>query len=140
MLGDDLDAALPELRAHALSRMRARVTIRRTTGDTTLDEGTGAEVPVWAVVGTDVPFRLDGASTGDGGSRTVTIGGVEFEQATGIGHLPYDWTALADGDYVEVTGGQWAGTVVKVVKATKKDQATARRVPIQEVSRPAEWE
>ncbi len=82
------------------------------------------------------PFRLAGSTSGDGGSRSVTIGGVTYEKATAVGHLPADTTNLRDGDLIEVTAGEWAGSVFRIVEAVKKDQATARRVPVEEVARP----
>lgn len=138
-LQDAISAELPLLRVEAEARMLSRVTVHRNTGDTAQDEGSGLEVPVWATVHTDIPFRLDGSSTGDGGSRTVTVGGVEYQQATGVGHLPHDTTDLADDDFIEVTAGEWTGSVYRIIEATKKDQATARRVPVVEESRPGEW-
>ena len=106
------------------------------TGKTTAN---GLEVPTWTAVHTDLPFRLAGSSTGDGGTHTVTVGGVEFQQATGVGHMPASIADLKDNDLIDVTSGEWAGTVLRVVEATKKDQATARRVPVVEVARPTEW-
>lgn len=126
-------------RRAALARMTSTATVRRPTGRTTQDEATGREVPVWAVVHTDVPFQYAGSSNGDGGTRRVEVGGVEFQQATGVGKFAHDLTDLADGDHVEITAGEWAGTVLSVVEAVKKDQATARRVPVVEVDRPEEW-
>lgn len=128
---------LPFLRAEAESRMTARVAVMRKTGDTTIVDG--LEVPEWATVYADLPFRLAGSSTGDGGTRSVTVGGVEFQEATGVGNLPADTTDLADDDLIEVASGEWAGTVLRVVEASKKDQATARRFPVVEVQRPEEW-
>ena len=110
--------------------MTSRVTIRRTAAPTTVD---GYEVPGWSTVATAVPFRLQGGST-----KAVTVGGVEFQEATAIGHLPAG-TDLADGDLLDITVGEWAGSVFRVVEAVKGDQQTARRVPVVEVPRPEEW-
>lgn len=132
-----IDAELPFLRNEAESRMTARVAVMRKTGGKTVVDG--LEVPEWAAAHVDLPFRLAGSSTGDGGTRTVTIGGVPYQQATGVGHMPADTTDLEDSDLIDVSSGEWAGTVLRVVEATKKDQATARRVPVVEVPRPTEW-
>lgn len=132
-------AELPFLRSEAVARMTSRATIRRKMGRTAQDEDTGVESPVWAVVHESLPFRLAGSSNGDGGSQTVNIDGIEYEQATAVGHLPASTVDLADSDYIEVVSGEWAGSVYSVVKATRKDQATARRVPIAEQARPSEW-
>ena len=118
-------------RVAAEARMTSRVDIRRGTGGTTTVDG--YEVPEWSTAQTDVPFRLAGGST-----KTVTIGGVDFQEATAVGHLPAG-TDLADGDLLDITGGEWAGSVFRVVEAVKGDQQTARRVPVVEVPRPEEW-
>ena len=111
--------------------MTSRVSIRRSTGGATLVDG--YEVPEWATAQTDVPFRLQGGST-----KTVTVGGVDFQEATAVGHLPAG-TQLADGDLLDITAGEWAGSVFRVVEAVKGDQQTARRVPVVEAPRPEEW-
>lgn len=119
--------------------MSSRATIHRKTGQMTQDESNGLQVPVWAEVHTDLPFRSDGGSAGDGGSRGVTIGGVTFEEATGVGHVPATTIDLQDGDLIEVTDGEWAGDVWRIVAAIRYDQKTARRLPIVEAARPEEW-
>lgn len=113
--------------------MTSTVAVMRKTGDTTTDEQ-GYEVPEWETVHYDLPFRLVPK-----GSRTVTIGGVDFESATARGDLPWDTTDLADDDFLEIVSGEWEGSVFRVVEAIKGDQRTARRVPVEEVPRPEEW-
>lgn len=83
----------------------------------------------------DIPFRLDDPSQ----QRTITVGGTDFEQATHLGHLPWDWTDLRDDDLLEVTVGESTGRVFEVVKAMRADQKTALRIPLREVSG-REWE
>lgn len=112
----------------------SRATVRRLTGDTTPNPVTGYDDPEWAPVHTDLPFRLVPK-----GSRAVTVGGVEYEQATARGDMPADTTDLADGDLIVLTAGEWAGTVLSIVEAVKGDQRTARRVPVVEVQAPEEW-
>jgi hypothetical protein len=119
--------------------MTSRVTVRRKTGNMVQNEETGEEVPEWLVIHTDLPFRLDGSSTGDGGSHEVNIGGVTYEQATAVGHFPALTADLEDGDFVDVTSGEWPGAVFSIVAAVRADQKTARRLPIAEESRPEEW-
>lgn len=133
-----IEQALPALRAEAESRMTSRVTVRRLTGDKTQDAD-GFDVPEWEDVHTDLPFRCDSGGSSDGGSRSVTIGGVTFENATGVGHFPAATTDLADDDLLEVTSGEWAGDVFRIVAAVRYDQKTARRLPIVEAKRPKEW-
>lgn len=138
MFADSLNDALGELRGHALARMTSTANVRRPTGRTA-QGADGLEANVWDTVHTGVPFGLGGSTSGDGGSRRITVAGNEYQQATGIGRFPHDLTDLADGDHVEVVAGEWAGSVFAVIEATKKDQATSRRVPVVEVSRPSEW-
>ena len=126
-------------RAMALARMTSRCRNLRRTGRQPQDESTGEQSPEWLVIHVDLPIRLDGGSSSDGGSRTVSMDGFSFEEATGIAHLPASTTDLADGDYIDVTAGEWPGFVCSVVKALRADQKTARRVPIREESRPDEW-
>lgn len=126
-------------RAAALALMTSQVVVmRRVEGDSDQDEDSGLETQEWAVVDLDVPFRLDGSSTGDGGTRSVTIDSVTYQQATGIGHLPHD-QQLADDDLLLITAGEWVGSVYRVIEAVKRDRATARRVPVVEESPPTEW-
>ena len=128
-----IEAELPFLRAENTAAMPSRVDIYRKTDDTTTDEN-GWEIPVWEVVAYDVPFRLVGGDT-----RKVTVGGVDFQEATARGDFPWDTFDLADGDLVEVVEGEWADSVFRIVEAVKGDQRTARRVPVVEVPRPEEW-
>lgn len=118
--------------------MTSRVTVRRKTGSTTTDSD-GWKVPVWAVVYSELPFRLGGSNQGSAGTRRVTLGDEEYQQAVRVGNLPAATDDLRDGDFIEVTDGENAGRVLRIVEATWQDQATARRVPVVEVDRPGEW-
>jgi len=128
-----IEAELPNLRAEALARMTSRVDVYRKTDDTTTDAD-GYEVPVWEPIHYNLPFRLVGGDT-----HAVTVGGVTFQEATARGDMPWDTTDLEDNDLLDVTSGEWVGSVFRVVEAVKGDQRTARRVPVAEVSRPGEW-
>lgn len=132
MLGDDLDAALVELRAHAASRRRSTCDVGRETGETTTVDR--LKVPALALQHTAVSLRLKTA-----GTAAVTIGGTVYETATAAGHLPFDLVDLVDDDVIKITAGEWADTYWRVVKATMQDQATERRVPLEQTSRPAGW-
>lgn len=147
----ELRAALPELRAHAESRMGAQkggatVAVRRRTGQMTTAEN-GLEVPEWATIHADMPCRIGGANSGSAGYRTVDVGdGVEFQAAVRVVSFP-TWIAdreadpdLANGDLIEVTAGALNGRVYQIVEADPADQQTARRVPVIEAVRPEEWE
>lgn len=134
-----LDDALAQGRALRESvRLTSRVTVRRKTGRQAQSETTGEQLPVWSLVASEVPFRL-GTGGSDGGSRTVVVGGVAFEEASAVGEFPAAFDELADGDFLEVTSGEWSGAVFSVVAAVRADQKTARRVPVREESRPDEW-
>src|SRR5690349_12791389 len=113
--------------------MSSTATVRRKTGVMVQNEETGEEVPEWEDVYTG-PFRYVGGQT-----RTVTIAGIEYQEATGRADFPHDTTDLADNDLIDITAGEWAGTVLSIVEAVKGDQRTARRVPVVEVARPEEW-
>lgn len=135
--GVEVEVALTDLRALAEARMLSTVRVGRATGGTTTAPN-GLETDEYADVHIDVPFRLDGGSSGDGGSRGVSVGGVTYEEATAVGHLPVG-TTLEDNDLIEITAGEWPGTVWRVVAAVMADQKTARRVPITEASMPDGW-
>ena len=128
-----IEAELLFLRAENTAAMPSRVDIYRKTDDTT-EDANGWQVPVWEVVAYDVPFRLVGGDT-----RKVTVGGVDFQEATARGDFPWDTFDLADDDLVEIVEGEWADSVFRIVEAVKGDQRTARRVPVVEVPRPEEW-
>lgn len=134
-----VDSAVYAGRMAAEARMQSRVTVMRKTGDVDPVEDNGYETPEWASVYIDLPFRSTGAGTGDGGSRGVEIGGVRFEDATGIGSVPAATLDLQDDDLLLVTSGEWADDVFRVVAAVRYDQKTARRLPIVEEPRPEEW-
>lgn len=130
-----IEATLPRLRAEAQARMTSRVTVRRKTGHMVQNESTGREVPEWEAVHADLPFRLVPK-----GQRVVEIGGVEFSEATARGDVPFDTDDLQDDDHLDITAGEWAGTALRLIEAVKGDQRTARRLPVVEVPRPAEWD
>ena len=121
-------------RLAAEARMLSRCTIRRRTGRMAQDEDTGAEYPVWETVAADVPLRLAGEST-----RAKSVPGGELQVARRMAHLPVV-TIPADGDYLEITAGENAGLVLEVLEADWADQKTARRVPVEAVQRPEEWD
>lgn len=118
--------------------MTSRCTIRRKTG-TTVDPGTKFTVGVWVTTYTALPLRLSSDSTGPTQSRRVETAGVEFELAMRTVHLPASTSNLKDGDLIDVTSGDNAGMVLRIVEADWADQATARRVPVVAAQRPEEW-
>ncbi|QSR28888.1 Hypothetical protein CFH99_0060 [Nocardioides aromaticivorans] len=132
-----VDAAVAAGRLAAESRMTSRCTVRRKTGASAVVDG--FKVAAWAVVHADLPVRVGGASRGANPARRDDLGSGEVEVAVRTAHFPYSTADLADSDYVEVTSGENAGLVVRIVEATWQDQATARRVPVVSVVRPEEW-
>lgn len=118
--------------------MLSTVVVRRKTGQMAQDETTGEEVPVWSTVYTG-PFRLGGTDRGSAGTRTENIGGVELQVATRVGHFPASTNGLSDGDYIDITSGENVGVGLRIIEADWQDQSTARRVPVESVTRPSEW-
>ena len=133
----DIEAGLTELRSYAEARMTSRCTVRRKGGPPVLVDG--FKVPGWTVVHTDLPVRIGGTTRGASTARRDDIGAGEVEIAVRTAHFPAATTDLADSDYVEITSGENAGLVLRIVEATWQDQATARRVPVVSVVRPKEW-
>ena len=125
-------------RQAAEARMTSRVTVMRATGGTTTGPD-GFQVPEWATVLTDVPFRLGGAPQGSSGYRTVTVGSSEVQVPVRTGHFPALFVDLADNDLILVTAGENVGIVLRIVEADWQDQATARRLPVVGTERPEEW-
>lgn len=117
--------------------MLSTCAVRRMTGRTTQNESTGEEVPVWDVVYTG-PFRL-GTSTGNSPTRTEDVSGVEVQRALNTAHFPVSASAITDGDLIDITAGENAGAVLRIVDAAWADQRTARRYPVESTERPGEW-
>lgn len=129
---------LPAMRARAESRMTSTIVVRRPDPANPVTDEHGYRQPGWTDV-YDGPFRLAGAKASGSGSRTVTVGGVEVTVAVRTAHFPAGTTGLADDDLCEVTGGENAGVVLRIVEASSQDQATALRVPVIEAQRPTSW-
>ena len=132
-----LQGALARGRAAAVERMLSRCTVRRKTGATTVIDG--VKVPVWAVVHTALPLRLEGKTDSASQSRRVETAGVEYELALRTAHFPVTTTNLTDGDLIDITSGESAGLVLRIVEADRSDQTTARRMPVVATQRPSEW-
>lgn len=130
------DAELQEHRDDAAALRVSTATVRRRNGYTTVG---GAKVPNWTDVVVGSPFRLGGANSGSAQTRTVSIGGTEVQVAVRVGSFPVSVDDLADGDVIEVTGGENAGMFLEVVESAWQDQATARRVPVVQMQAPEGW-
>lgn len=124
-------------RRAAEARMTSRCTVRRRGGPAVVVDG--FKVPAWTVVHSDLPVRVGGVSRGANPARRDDLAAGEVEVAVRTAHFPYSTADLADSDYVEITSGENAGLVIRIVEATWQDQATARRVPVVSVVRPKEW-
>lgn len=128
------------LREYAEWRMDecSRATVRRITGRTEEDPLTGARTPVWDVIEADLPCRLAGSSNATS-SRTVTAGDVEAQVSTRELHVPATTKTLRDGDLAEITAGENAGAIYRLIEVDARDQATTLRIPVVAVTRPEEW-
>jgi hypothetical protein len=122
----------------AEARMTSRATISRKTGQMVKDDN-GYESPEWLIVATDIPMRLSGMAANSSPYKTGTPGGGVMNYAARVLHFPISQSDLANDDLIEITAGENVGTVWRVIEATWQDQATARRVPAEQVKRPTEW-
>ena len=132
-----IERAVSRGRAAAEARMTSRCTIRRKTGNMVLDAD-NQQVPEWEIVYTGLPVRV-ATPQSSARSRTQTPGDVEIERATPRDDFPASASDLADNDHVDITSGDNAGDVHRIITAGWSDQATARRCPVEAVERPSEW-
>lgn len=99
MLGHDIAAALPELRAHAESLMVDTLLIEGPTGNKTLDPVTLAEVDEFAEVYSG-PGRIQ--RPGSLSPREQVSGGFEFGVKALLAQLPLSATGVTPGMRVTV--------------------------------------
>lgn len=138
MLGDDIAAALPELRAHAESMMVDSCTISPSAPSSrTWDEATGAytETPPLAVY--SGPCRLRQPNQAE---REAFAGEAEWTQWGVVLSLPVDSsTGVGVGMVVVVTACSWdaslVGASMRVVGPHGQSHATARRLRCVRVDR-----
>lgn len=115
------------------------VTLKRKSGNAVQNETTGIEAQTWTQTYA-TPARLSSQGSKRGaGAKGLTPGGVAWEQADRILHLPATVTDLVTGDVAQITAGESTGTFWRVLEATRHDQMTARRVPVLQVDRPEGW-
>lgn len=122
-------------RRAAVARMTSRADILRPTGDLTTN-AEGFEVPEYEVIYMDLPCRIDTGGNSNGGSAGVDVGGVTYEEATGVAHFPHPSELLANDDIVLITSGDWPDDCYRIVAAIRYDQKTARRLPIAQEPKP----
>ena len=132
MIGDDLAAVLPELRAEAESRMRDTVTVRAVAG-TEPDPLTGDDVVTYAdepVYQGKCRVRIDSyaqPTTADSAGSTVTSQSRQL-------HVPWDAPEILDGHVAFLADDTFTprlrGVVYRVTGAHEASDTTAQRVPV----------
>lgn len=138
MLGADIAAALPELRAHAESLMVDSATVRRIDPDnpTTTDPVTLEEVPNYVTVWSG-PCRVQ--RSGALSQQETSPGGYEFGVGSILAQLPLSATGIVRGDTLTVTAvgdisdPDLVGVVTTVQANLTKTHATKRTLVCEEV-------
>lgn len=126
MLGDDVAGVLPELRAHALSRMTSTAHVERVLG-VTADPMTGADVVQVETVHAALPCRVKAVR---GGLRSATVDGLSIPEAPDELHVPWDTSGLAVGMRATITASRQSaliGHVYRLQRAHVGDDQTAQR-------------
>ena len=129
-----VDNILASGRRAALARMTSTAAVRRKTGSAMVGD---LLQPTWTTVAT-VPCRLSNPPRGASTTTSRTVGDLEIETATRTLSVPVGTPLQAD-DFVQVTVGELAGHVFRVIEATAADQQTALRVPVISTQAPQEW-
>ena len=136
MLGHDIAAALPELRAHAESLMVDACTITRAgSGVSTIDEATGTVVPPAGTTVYDGPCRVQRPGTST--APRADTGGYEIGVGTLFAQLPIDATGVRRGDTFTVTGAtdpDLLGVDARVEANLAKTHATKRTLICEEAT------
>ena len=132
MLGDDITAALPELRAHAESLMVDECVVERRTGRV-LNEDTLEYVDQWAPVWSGqcrVQVRQTQPAVEDTAGRVFTV-------TDAVVQLPVTGAVFADDDRVTVTASRHdpalVGVVFTVLSREVKTHPVMRRLYVSEV-------
>ena len=126
MLGDDVAGVLPELRAHALSRMTSTAHVERVLG-VTADPLTGADVVTAATVHAALPCRVKASESA---IQPRDVAGVDIPERPDQIHFPWDTAGLEVGQRVTVTASRnpiLVGRVYRLVRSHIGDDATAQR-------------
>ena len=137
MLGDDIAAALPGLRAHAESLMVDTLLVEVLTGDVTTDPVTLAEVPEWAEVYSGLGrIQRPGALS----PREQVTAGFEFGIKSLLAQLPLSATGVERGMRVTVvevgplTDPDLLDVVATVQANLSKTHPTKRTLVCEEVA------
>ena len=137
MIGDDLAAALPELRAQAESMMRDTVLVERANGGFTRDPVTLEDAPTFDAVYSG-PGRVQ--RSGQLSPHETVAGEVEFGVNALMVQLPLSAAGIRKGDRVTVTSvGPASDPDLLDLKATvqanlAKSHATKRTLVCEEVT------
>ena len=128
MLHDGIAAALPELRAHAESRMTRTCLVRAVTG-VDADPETGADVPTYGPTLYQGPCRLRDRQYGStaldlSGTAPATRSRLEL-------HVPFGSPRIPVGAVVSFEDGT---PDYRVTDTADGDDVTARRYPLETVS------
>jgi hypothetical protein len=138
MLGHDISAALPELRAHAESLMVDTLVVDVPTGGTTIDPDTLAEVPTYGAPIYSGPGRIQ--RPGSLSPRENVAGGYEFDVRAVLAQLPLTAVGITAGARVTVTAvgpltdPDLLGLVATVQANLTKTHPTKRTLVCEEVS------
>lgn len=126
MLGDDIAGALPELRAHALSRMTSTARVERVLG-VTADPLTGADVVQVVTVHAALPCRVRATS---GELRPANVDGLTIAEQSDQLHFPWDTSGLDVGMRATITASRnpaLVGRVYRLSRSPLGDDLTAQR-------------
>lgn len=110
-------------------------TVRRRSGYAKVN---GISTAQWEDVHVDLPLRIAGSEK-DGATITTEIGSTKVTRGVRTASVPACTSNLRDDDLIDITAGENAGTVVRIIEADWQDQATAKRFPIVFEQRPREW-
>ncbi|HEY9353403.1 MAG TPA: DUF6093 family protein [Nocardioides sp.] len=138
MIGDELAAALPEVRRHAESRMTSRLLLRRKTGATVIVDG--KDVAELSDVYVDLPCWVDWEASGPNSGVNVNVGaGVTVTRSRRVLKIPHHATACRDHDIARISGGALDGKFFRLTEVTFADHKKQQEIPIIESPRPEGW-
>ena len=136
MIGDDITAALPELREQALSLMVDACVVERPAGRVR-DPVTLEYTDVWITVYPEGPCRVQIVTVGTP-SELVGAPGRDWIVQEAVVQLPVQAVQYRSRDRVTVTASAedpaLAGAVLTVTGQQRKTHAVMRRLNVQEVA------
>lgn len=132
MLGHDIAAALPELRAHAESNLTDLCRIERKTGAVTIDTANGMETAEWETVIAGVPCRVGSPKMqpqrAEAGDQRLTV-------LRHVVAVPVAITDVRVDDRITIASGDGllAGVPLYVTGVPRGSQMVLRRIDVTEV-------